>query len=124
MITAWQSPVFISTGRQKRRCLRRWTWHARSPVVNTLDVEEIHDAIVDRLIEDDEPVDLAEAIRESLRDMKAGRVYPVEELWDGLHDDIHLPTLLLLVTIYTKSQQEAISPDEIRGIIEEEINNL
>jgi hypothetical protein len=53
----------------------------------TLDVEEIHDAIVDRLIEDDEPVDLAEAIRESLRDMKAGRVYPVEELWDGLYDD-------------------------------------
>jgi hypothetical protein len=26
--------------------------------------------------------------------------------------------------IYPKSQQEAISPDEIRGIIEEEINNL
>ncbi|NWG15915.1 MAG: type II toxin-antitoxin system RelE/ParE family toxin [Chloroflexi bacterium] len=37
---------------------------------------------------------------------------------------IHLPTLLLLVTIYTKSQQEDISPDELRGITEEEINNL
>ncbi|NWG15914.1 MAG: hypothetical protein HXY41_04705 [Chloroflexi bacterium] len=52
-----------------------------------LDVEEVHDAIVDMLIEDDEPVDLGEALRESLRDMKAGRVYPVEELWDRLYDD-------------------------------------
>jgi hypothetical protein len=39
-------------------------------------------------IEEDEPWPTAEeSLREGLRDMKAGRVYPIETLWDRVDAD-------------------------------------
>jgi mRNA-degrading endonuclease RelE of RelBE toxin-antitoxin system len=37
---------------------------------------------------------------------------------------VHLPTQILLVTIYVKAQQENIDPQILRRIIEEELPNL
>jgi hypothetical protein len=36
--------------------------------------------------EDEDDIDPAEALREAMRDIKAGRVYPVETLWEDLDD--------------------------------------
>lgn len=52
-----------------------------------LDVEDIHDVVIDALVEEDEPVDLVEDLRQAFRDLKEGRVRPVEELWDRLYND-------------------------------------
>ncbi len=38
-------------------------------------------------IDTEEVYDPREALREALRDVKAGRVYPVETLWEDLDDD-------------------------------------
>ena len=39
-------------------------------------------------IEEDEPWPTAEeTLREALDDMKAGRTYPIEELWEGIDAD-------------------------------------
>ena len=39
-------------------------------------------------IEEDEPWPTAEeTLRDALEDMKAGRTYPIEELWDGIDAD-------------------------------------
>lgn len=71
-------------------------WPTKSPLLTSLDVaqeiarrynldvEDIHEIVIDTLIEEDEPADLVEDLRQAFRDLKAGRTRPVEELWESI----------------------------------------
>lgn len=57
---------------------------ARVPPNRRAPLLKIVHAYREALEDEDADIDPAESLRRAIRDVKAGRVYPIETLWDGI----------------------------------------
>ena len=54
--------------------------------LETLILESLADLVEPLDPDDTSKADVLESLRVSLEDVKAGRVYPIEQLWDGIDE--------------------------------------